>query len=195
MAGASGRRMHPLTFGIKRMFLRSVAINREYTQQHRLTPARFDMLVAIRRGGDGIVQRVVRWQLGVRSPTVSRMMASLEKLGYIRRCKYPPDRRHRWVTLTPSGRALIDGAQDELTLGPWGECVARAMVSRHPNERAPTERAMAEARTMVSTIRELCSDTAALRYPADLPSGERSPNYPVPYADEWATWKAPPADG
>ncbi len=87
MTAAALTAMHPLTFGMKRMFLRSVAINREYTKEHQLTPARFDMLVAIRRGtGGGIVQRVVRYQLHVASPTVSRMMASLEKLGYIRRC-------------------------------------------------------------------------------------------------------------
>ena len=184
--------MHPLTFGMKRLFLRSVAINREYTKQHHLTPARFDMLVAIRRGENGIIQRVVRWQLGVRSPTVSRMMASLEELGYIRRRKYPPDRRHRWVTLTELGKRVIDDAQDDLTLGPLGEAVARAMVSPHHDQRAPTEKALAEARSLFATVRELVSDTAVLRYPAYARSGERMSEYPVPYRDDYPSWKAPP---
>ncbi len=184
--------MHPLIFGMKRMFLRSVAIQREYTGQHHLTPARFDMLVAIRRGGGGIVQRAVRWQLGVRSPTVSRMMASLEKLGYIRRWKYPPDRRHRWVALTEIGRKVIDMAQGDLTYGPFGEDVARRMVSQQPYEREPAERSLADARTMFHMVRENVSDTATLRYPSHLASGERSPDWDVPYPDDSPPWLGPP---
>ena len=184
--------MHPLTFGMKRMFLRSVAINRDYTRHHHLTPARFDMLVAIRRGNSGVVQRSVRSQLDVRSPTVSRMMASLEKLGYIRRFKYPPDRRHRWVVLTDRGRQVIDAAQSDLTLGPFGEDVARRIVSRASDEREPTEKALADARTLFRTIRELAGDTARLRYPAYLASDERMPEHPVPYAGEHPAWQLPP---
>ncbi len=185
--------MHPLIFGMKRMFLRSVAITRMYTGQHHLTPARFDMLVAIRRGGEGIVQRVARGQLGVRSPTVSRMMASLEKLGYIRRWKYPPDRRHRWVELTESGRQVIDAAQSDLTYGPFGENVGRALVSRRPEQREPTEKAIAAARTLFRTIRGLSGDTALLWYPAYLPSGERMPEHLVPYpGDPFARRESPP---
>ncbi len=183
--------MHPLIFGIKRMFLRSVAVCREYTDEHHLTPARFDMLVAIRNGGGGIVQRMVRWQVGVRSPTVSRMMATLEKLGYIRRWKYPPDRRHRWVELTEMGRLVIDAAQGDLTRGPFGEDIARKMVSRQSAERAPTEKALADATTMFRTIRDRLGDTASLCYPSHLRSGERSSRYPVEYPGEDPNWTAP----
>jgi DNA-binding MarR family transcriptional regulator len=188
--------VHPITFGVKRLFLRSVAITRTFTREHdRLTPARFDMLVAIARGVTGIVQFSVRKQLDVRSPTVSRMMRSLELLGYVRRQKYPPDRRHRWVTLTAKGRTVIDDAQADLTFGPFGESVARALVSRRPDERAPTERSLAKARTLLRTMRELAGDTALLRYPSYLPSGRRSPRYPVPYAGEHPAWMVdPPRD-
>jgi DNA-binding MarR family transcriptional regulator len=184
--------MHPLTFGMKRMFLRSVAINRRFTKHHHLTPARFDMLVAIRHGRVGAIQRNVRYQLGVQSPTVSRMMASLEKLGYIQRCKYPPDRRHRWVTLTEVGRHVIDAAQGELTYGPFGENVARALVSRRPDQREPTEKAIAAARTLFRTIRGLSGDSALLRYPPYLPSGERMAEHDIPYPGEHPAWLAPP---
>ena len=185
--------MHPLTFGMKRMFLRSVAITRELTEQHHLTPARFDMLVAIRRGRVGIIQRNVRWQLGVASPTVSRMMASLEALGYITRCKWPPDRRHRWVTLTELGRQVIDAAQGDLTYGPFGENVARALVSPQPDQREPTERAIAAARLLFRTVRDLSEDTALLRYPPYLRSGERMPEHRVPYPGDDFVPTAPPA--
>ena len=185
--------MHPLTFGMKRMFLRSVAINRGYTKQHQLTPARFDMLTAIRHGRVGAIQRVVRLQLGVESPTVSRMMASLEKLGYIRRCKLPEDRRHRWVTLTELGRQVIDAAQGDLIYGPFGESVARSLVSRQPDAREPTEKVIAETRTLFRTVRALAGDTARLRYPAYLASGERMPDHAVPYPGEHPPWLiAPP---
>jgi DNA-binding MarR family transcriptional regulator len=196
MAAANAGAMHPLTFGMKRMFLRSVAINRGFTKQHHLTPARFDMLVAIRHGRIGAIQRNVRWQLGVASPTVSRMMRSLEKLGYIRRCKYPPDRRHRWVTLTDVGRQVIDIAQGDLTYGPFGENVARGIVSRQADQRAPTEKAIAEARTLFRTIRYLSGDTAVLRYPPYFHSGERMPQHDVPFPGEHAAWLwPPPGDG
>ncbi len=185
--------MHPLIFGMKRMFLRSVAITRMYTGQHHLTPARFDMLVAIRRRRGNAIQRVARGQLGVRSPTVSRMMASLEKLGYIRRWKYPPDRRHRWVELTESGRQVIDIAQSDLTYGPFGEDVARRMVSRQPYERAPPQQSLADARALFRTIRGLSGDGALLRYPPYLHSGERMPEHDVPYPGETPAWLAPPS--
>jgi DNA-binding MarR family transcriptional regulator len=186
--------MHPLTFGMKRMFLRSIAITREYTKEHHLTPARFDMMVAIRRGTGGIVQRIVRYQLHVSSPTVSRLMASLEKLGYIRRRKYPPDRRHRWVTLTELGKHVIDAAQGDLTYGPFGENVARAVVSREPDKPEPTEKALAAARLLFGTVRELSGDLALLRYPPYLRSGERMPEHRIPYPGEPFVWSpAPPA--
>ena len=206
MSGASSRcsavehplqtaaRMHPLTFAMKRVFLRSVAINRIYTREHHLTPARFDMMVALWWGKNGTPQLLLRRQLGVRSPTVSRMLSSLQALGYLTREVYPPDRRQRWITLTPKGRALIDIAQGDLTFGPFGESVARALVSRDPDARAPTERALATARTLFTTIRQLASDTATLRYPSYLESGDRSPRYPVPYADDFPARKtAPPS--
>ncbi len=183
--------MHPITFGLKRMFLRSVAINRTYTLEYdRLTPARFDMLVGIARGESGMLQFSLRKQLGTRSPTVSRMLRSLEKLGYLGRIKYPPDRRHRWITLTAKGRAVIDSAQADLTLGPLGEDMARALVSRRPDERLPTQRALGRARRMLTSMRELSGDAAYLRYPSYLASGRRSPKYPVPYASEYPAWMA-----
>jgi DNA-binding MarR family transcriptional regulator len=181
--------MHPITFGLKRLFLRSVAINRTYTRAYdRLTPARFDMLVGIAQGTNGRLQFGLRLSLDVRSPTVSRMLRSLEKLGYLWRMKYPPDRRHRWITLTAKGRAVIDDAQADLTLGPFGEAMARTIVSRRPDERKPTERALGRARRLLTTMRELTGDTAYLRYPSYLPTGKRSPEYPVPYAGEYPAW-------
>jgi DNA-binding MarR family transcriptional regulator len=183
--------MHPITFGLKRLFLRSVVINREYTRHHdRLTPARFDMLVGIAQGTNGRLQFGLRLSLAVRSPTVSRMLRSLEKLGYLWRMKYPPDRRHRWITLTAKGRAVIDNAQADLTLGPLGEEMARTIVSRRPDERKPTERALGRARRLLTTMRELTGDTAFLRYPSYLPTGRRSPQHPVPYPREYPAWMA-----
>ncbi len=120
-------------------------------------------------------------------------MRSLEKLGYIRRCKYPPDRRHRLVTLTDEGRQVIDAAQGDLTYGPYGENVARALVSRQPDKREPTEKALAAARTLFRTIRGLAGDTALLWYPPYDRSDGRVPEHDIPYPGEHLAWLVPPA--
>ena len=55
----------------------------------------------------GIRQSTLRGALGVSRPTVSRMLASLEKLELVRREPAVVDRRQRVVRLTGAGRALI----------------------------------------------------------------------------------------
>ena len=187
--------MSPLAFGIKRMFLRSNAIHFGFAKIHRLTPARVDMLTAIAKGKHGMVQYFCRSMLGVRSPTVSRMMRSLEKLGYITRRKYPPDRRHRWVTLTDLGREVVRCVEQDFTAGFVGEQLARQLVSRQPYQREPTEKALADARTMVRTVRALSGDHAWLCYPSYDGSGVRLPGSELPYGDDpspWPEWRDPP---
>jgi len=75
-----------------------------------LTPARFDMLYildVLDPHRYGFFQRELCTLLGVTAPTVSRMLTSLEELGYIRRELDWEDGRRRVITLTPEGRALL----------------------------------------------------------------------------------------
>ena len=64
------------------------------------------------------------------------------------------------------------------------------MVSLQPYEPESAEKDLADARTMFGTVRENVSDTATLRYPSHLASGERSPDWAVPYPCD--RWMGPP---
>ncbi len=48
---------------------------------------------------------LTRW-LGVEPPTTAKMLARMEKAGFVERARSETDRRRTLVTLTPAGRAL-----------------------------------------------------------------------------------------
>lgn len=96
--------MHAITFAIKRTFQGSLRITRPWFLKFGLTPARFDMLYALEQTERGTtLQSHLRSILGVTAPTVSRMLASLEALGFIRRIRDPYDGRMKIVELTKRG--------------------------------------------------------------------------------------------
>ena len=76
---------------------------------YELTPARYDMLYAIRKHArSGFNQAHLRRLLGVTSATVSRMATSLEELGFLEREQCPFDRRQLLVRLTPKGKQALE---------------------------------------------------------------------------------------
>jgi len=96
--------MHAVFFGLKRAFHRSLALTRPLLARFDFTPARFDMLYAIHRFQYGLPQSALRRILGVTAPTVSRMLRSLEDLGFVVRARPSAgDMRQRIVTLTMEG--------------------------------------------------------------------------------------------
>jgi DNA-binding MarR family transcriptional regulator len=105
--------MNSIFFGLKRAYRGTPCGIRELLRKIGLTPARHDMLAALRRFATQVPplrQREVRSTLGVSGPTVSRMLKALEKLGLVQREKDPEDRRHRLVRITPSGAAALERA-------------------------------------------------------------------------------------
>jgi DNA-binding MarR family transcriptional regulator len=106
--------MHAAFFGLKRAFHGTLRIMRSPLAKLGLTAARFDMLYALPHRIQNVHQRMkqsaLRRELGVSAPTVSRMLASLEELGLVRR-ERDLDRRQLVVKLTPTGRALIRKAE------------------------------------------------------------------------------------
>jgi DNA-binding MarR family transcriptional regulator len=73
-----------------------------------LTAARFDLLFAVHaHNGRRMPQRELQRMLGVCRATVSRMLASLEVLGLLRRTTSNRDRRRKLVELTKEGRSRV----------------------------------------------------------------------------------------
>jgi DNA-binding MarR family transcriptional regulator len=63
-----------------------------------------DLLLSALWSEDGITQAELVARLGIRSPTVSKALVRLERVGYVRR--EIDAKRSRRVFLTPEGRAL-----------------------------------------------------------------------------------------
>lgn len=55
---------------------------------------------------DGLTQRALSEEAGLMEPTTSSALATMEKLGYIRRERRPDNRKNVHVFLTPKGKAL-----------------------------------------------------------------------------------------
>ena len=78
--------MNAIFFGLKRAYHGTLRIYRHALARQGLTAARFDLLYAAREyRRHGVRQSSLRRALGVSAPTVSRMVASLEALGLLRR--------------------------------------------------------------------------------------------------------------
>ena len=88
-----------MVFGLKRAYQRSLRFVRETLKDRGITPARFDMLMAVWPRG-GVWQSQVRKMLGVTRATASEMMIALEKLGFVKRVRDPDDKRQLRVVIT-----------------------------------------------------------------------------------------------
>ena len=65
-------------------------------------------VLAVLMGGQRS-QRQIAAHLGVTEQSTSRMVASLERLGYVTRSRHPQDRRRHTVQITAAGqRALVE---------------------------------------------------------------------------------------
>jgi DNA-binding MarR family transcriptional regulator len=99
--------MHFLAFQFKRAHHTALRISLPLAAKFGLTPARFDMLYAIRIERRLSQAKLAR-ALGVSGVTVSRMLRRLETLGLVRRLpRQWPDRRTRSPRLTRLGRRRL----------------------------------------------------------------------------------------
>ena len=97
-------------FQIKRVHLRLLHVSRLLLEGRDLTPARFDMMRIVDMHSAGVAQQKIEDLLGVSGATVSRMLKSLEQLGFIRRERMAEDRRRQLVMVTPAGRKRVSDA-------------------------------------------------------------------------------------
>lgn len=123
MGCAWARGMHAIAFRLKMGHLRNLAFGRwvikERVKVKDMTPARFDLLYAVRRVAieledrpfERLMHGIEQWRLvkklGVAKSVTSRMLKRLEELGWIRRERCEDDRRVKYVTLTKEGLRQI----------------------------------------------------------------------------------------
>ncbi|MBN7304533.1 MarR family transcriptional regulator [Mycobacteroides abscessus subsp. bolletii] len=67
-----------------------------------------DVLVVLRHRKGPVIARHVAEELGVSQAWVSRMLRKLEERGYVRREANANDRRAAIITMTDSGRSIVD---------------------------------------------------------------------------------------
>ncbi|OAT66697.1 MarR family transcriptional regulator [Mycobacteroides immunogenum] len=67
-----------------------------------------DVLVVLRHRKGPVIARHVAEELGVSQAWVSRMLRKLEERGYVRREANANDRRAAIITMTDSGREVVD---------------------------------------------------------------------------------------
>jgi DNA-binding MarR family transcriptional regulator len=163
--------MHAIFFGLKRAHQGTLRITRGVLTALGLTAARFDLLFAVKKSSRyGMNQSALRKVLGVSRATVSRMLASLEELGLVRREVTTADRRQKFVQLTTRGRWRIAFAHRQLTRSGWAQlAIDSALETHHARFRWCDQNACLDATAsltvMLDRIRTGFYDFATLDYP------------------------------
>jgi DNA-binding MarR family transcriptional regulator len=160
--------MHAIFFGLKRAFHGTLRVSRSALRACGLTAARFDLLYALhRRPLCAEAQSTLTRKLGVTRSTVSRMLASLEALGIVRRTRVLGDRRQRWVALTDAGRARIQRAVSRLVGAGSAQLAVDSALGgeRWYDSDGHCFFAMAALDHTLSDIRRAFGDFATLHYP------------------------------
>ncbi len=106
--------MDDVFFGVKRAHLAVNGWALGRLREFGVTPARFDLMRLIYDRNYRWVQSELRGRLGVARATISRMLRSLERLGWVVREVNPYDRRTRDCVLTYEGRRVVASVMSAL---------------------------------------------------------------------------------
>jgi DNA-binding MarR family transcriptional regulator len=157
--------MHHIFFSLKRTHHRALAYSRRLSVPYGLTPARFDMMYAIDRHRDSLLwQSHLRRLLGVTAATISRMVRSLEELGYITRDRNAFDRRQIDIRITKLGSSVFDFVENlTMTTGNVDFIVTGAFAVLWYAESAISD--LFDFEAFLHRARDRLWDTATLRYP------------------------------
>jgi DNA-binding MarR family transcriptional regulator len=161
--------MNAIFFGTKRAFHGVLRVTRRPLGSLGLTAARFDLMFALLRRDTARVrgstrQSDLRRSLGVTASVVSRMLRSLETLGWIQRTQSLHDRRQREVSLTEPGRGRIRTAY-QMLFRAARRLVDRAICFGQHRNRNARFRHMATLEEYLDGLRRSYGDMASLYYP------------------------------
>jgi DNA-binding MarR family transcriptional regulator len=171
-------------FAMKRAFHATLRISRDVAAGFGVTPARADMLYAIFReplatyagpaGRGSLTQRQLREKLGVSAPTVSRMVRSLEALGFVKRRPSIHDGRTLDVSLTDLGWHRVRAMFFEIfkwdIFGFALDCALALIDPPGSDER--NERRRYDLYDLTTRIRLAFRDRATLEYPYFEPESQ-----------------------
>ncbi len=159
----SGDAMHRVFFSVKRVHLRIVEIGKGLLRRFELTPARFDMMrIVLVHAPEGVSQTRIRALLGVSAATVSRMLLSLEKLGFIARHEWKHDTRRLIVTLTELGKCRVTEAMAAMVASGNAERMAQRGVDFDTKAAVPRLRVLQRA---LASMRRNYGDRSAFTDP------------------------------
>jgi DNA-binding MarR family transcriptional regulator len=148
--------MHALFFGAKRVHIETVRLTNRLIQLSTLTAARFDLMRVVQMHPEGIHQSTLRWLLGVTAPVVSRMLGSLEQLGFVEREADGADRRCQIVRLTHRGQIALRVAKSatlvDLEADRTAACAATGDTSPATGSLSVTEGTIAAAAQEVAAF-------------------------------------------
>ena len=133
--------MDDVFFGVKRAHLAVNAWALGKLKEFGVTPARFDLMRLIYDRNFQWVQSHLRAHLGVARATISRMLRSLEKLGWIERKPNPWDRRTRDCVLTYEGRRIVASVMSALI---WPKVIAKIVDASFHTDDVAKEREAVE---------------------------------------------------
>ena len=186
--------MNRLSFKVKRVFHRFVQLGVMMTRAYGLTPARFDLMLALEcQRQKWVPHKDLRELLGVRSPTVSRMVTALVRKGLLVRRHDPEDSRRRQIGLTRFGRQVLRCAfQHIVKSGYMREVAGRAVSDSEDFSRATDEVRAARMEQVMSILGAMQSNLGDMsrfehgddgRWPLPI-----EPPIAIPYTDEEGNW-------
>lgn len=80
----------------------------EFLQQFDLQQSRFFIMILLARNPDGISLSGLSRGIGVANPTMTGIVARMERAGLVERRDSPHSKRESWIFLSEEGRTLLE---------------------------------------------------------------------------------------
>jgi DNA-binding MarR family transcriptional regulator len=112
----------PIAAQLRRLNQQAQWLADRVAREHGLTAQQWELLARLRRAGGSLDQRELCCRFGVAPPTLTALIDSAERHGWVERLPHPDDRRRRRIALTERGAELAQ-------VPPPGREVARRLTA------------------------------------------------------------------